>query len=125
MLRPDVGIFAVGDMNDLNIQSILKLGLRRIVKCLSTRTVDNYSSTIFSYSNIRPQKKKKKIPVTRYCPGRRLPVPGRAPAAGMVLSVKMFPSSLTVKLTTQKLGPNVRISVWTRRKMDYSAIFGF
>ena len=30
----------------------------------------------------------------------------------MVPSVKMFPNSSTVKLTTQKLGPNVRISVW-------------
>ena len=67
----------------------------------------------FSYLNIRPQKKKKKkIPVT-------------LAAAGIVPSVKMFPNSSTVKLTTQKLGPNVRISVWTRRKMDYSAIFGF
>ena len=59
MLRPDVGIFAVGDMNDLNIQSILKLGLRRVVKCLSTRTVDNYSSTI-SRTRIFGRKKKKK-----------------------------------------------------------------
>ena len=38
---------------------------------------------------------------------------------------KMFPNSSTVKLTFQKLGPNVQISVWTWRKMDYSAIFGF
>ena len=51
-------------------------------------------------------------------------MPGRAASAGMVPSVKMFPNSSTVKLTFQKLGPNVQISVWTSRKMDYSAIFG-
>ena len=98
------------------------VGLRQVVECSSTRTVDNYSSTI---SRTRIFGRKKKIPVTWHCPGRRLPVPGRAPAAGMAPSVKMFPSSITFKLTTQKLGPNVRISVWLGRKMDYSAIFGF
>ena len=77
----------------------------------------------FSYPIIRPQKKKKKK--KKICPGRRLPVPGWAAAAGMVPSVKTFSKSSTVKLTTQKLGPNVWISVWTWRKMDYSAIFGF
>ena len=34
-------------------------------------------------------------------------MPGRAASAGMVPSVKMFPNSSTVKLTFQKLGPNV------------------
>ena len=74
----------------------------------------------FSYPNITAAKKYIYI-----YPGPRLPVPGRAKAAGMVPSVKMFPNSSTVKLTFQKLGPNVQISVWTWRKMDYSAIFGF
>ena len=95
--------------------------LRRVVECSSTRTVDNYSGTI-SRTRIFGRKKKKK---KKKCPGPRLPVPGRAASAGMVPSVKMFPNSSTVKLTFQKLGPNVQISVWTWRKMDYSAIFGF
>ena len=40
-------------------------------------------------------------------------MPGWAAVAGIVPSVKMFPNSSTVKLTTQKLGPNVSISVKT------------
>ena len=99
---------------------IVRLG--RVVECSSTRTVDNYSGTI-SRTRIFGRKKKKNQ--KKKFPGPRLPVPGRAATAGMVPSVKMFPNSSTVKLTFQKLGPNVQISVWTRRTMDYSAIFGF
>ena len=60
------------------------------------------------YSAAKKNKKKKKKKKKK-CPGPRLPVPGRASSAGMVPSVKMFPNSSTVKLTFQKLGPNVQI----------------
>ena len=56
---------------------------------------------VAALTRIFRRKKKLKIPVTWHCPGRRLPVPGRAaacrlPAVGMVPSVKMFQSSITV-----------------------------
>ena len=60
-----------------------------------------------------------------HCPGRRLPVPGRAPAAGMVPSVQIFPSSITVKLHHSDSWTKCPDFCLDSEEMDYSAIFGF
>ena len=78
----------------------------QVLEYSSTRTVDNYSSTI---SRTRLLGCHYFFPFTWHCPGL-------APAW-----FHGFPAQ-SLSLTTQKLGPNLWISVWTRRKSSLSSL---